>query len=66
MSDYNADPSPDTDKIRMIAYGYKLFSVDKTKVDQFSTTGSNKVYKMVKKIGKNRLRVLVNPSEVPA
>jgi len=65
MGDYNADSLPDVDKIRMIAYGYNLFSVDDTKCDQFSTLTDKKVYKLVKKIGKNRLRILVDPADIP-
>jgi len=65
MGDYNADLNPDLDKIRMVAYGFGFFTQDKTKADQFSTATSLKVYKLTKKIGKNRLRVLVDPSGVP-
>jgi len=65
MGNYNADVDPDLDKIRMIAYGFGFFTRDKTKADQFSTATSHKVYKLTKKIGKNRLRVLVNPAEIP-
>lgn len=65
MGDYNADLNPDLSKITMVAYGFGFFTHDKTKADQFSTATSNKVYKLTKKIGTNRLRVLVDPSQIP-
>ncbi len=65
MGDYDADPSPDLDKIRMIAYGFGLFPLVKVKTDQFSTAGSNKVYHLVQKLGSHRLQVLVDPSQIP-
>lgn len=65
MGNYNADPSPDLDKIRMVAYGFGLFTDQKTKADQFSTDSNLKVYHLVKKIGSNRLRIQVDPSQIP-
>jgi hypothetical protein len=65
MGNYNADPNPDLSKITMIAYGFGFFTQDKTKADQFSTLTDLKVYKLCKKIGTNRLRVLVDPDEIP-
>lgn len=65
MGDYGADPAPDTDKIRQVAFGYKFAPLSKLKVDQFSTATSNKVYSLVEKIGSTRLHVLVDPSALP-
>ena len=65
MSDYNADPAPDTDRIRQVAFSYKLAPLENLKVDQFSTDNSNKVYSLVKKKGSTRLQVLVDPAEIP-
>ncbi len=66
MADYNADPAPDTDKIRQVAFGYKLAPESDLKVDQFSTATSNKVYHCVKKIGSTRIQFLVDPSLIPS
>lgn len=66
MSNYNADPNPDTGKLRQVAFGYKLSPESDLKVDQFSTAGDDKVYHMVKKIGSTRLQFLVDPSALPA
>lgn len=66
MGNYNADPSPDTDKIRQVAFGYELAPLGSLKVDQFSTETSNKVYSLVQKIGSTRLQVLVDPDEIPS
>jgi hypothetical protein len=65
MGNYNADPNPDTDKIRQVAFGYEIAPLVKLKIDQFSTATSNKVYSLVKKIGSTRLHVLVDPSALP-
>lgn len=66
MSDYNADPNPDTDKIRQVAFGYGLAPLDNLKVDQFSTASNLKVYHMVRKLGSTRLDILVDPAEIPS
>lgn len=65
MGDYNADPNPDLDKITMVAYGFGFFTKTDTKADQFSTLDTSKVYKLTRKIGKNRLRIKVDPTMVP-
>jgi len=65
MGTYNADPSPDTDRIRQVAFGYGLAALDNLKVDQFSTDSANKVYSLVQRIGSSRLHVLVNPDDIP-
>ena len=65
MGNYNADPNPDTDRIRQVAFAYALAPLTKLKVDQFSTDSNLKVYHMVKKIGSTRLQVLVDPAEIP-
>lgn len=65
MSTYNADPNPDTDKIRQVAFGYGLAPLDNLKVDQFSTDTDLKVYHLVQKIGSTRIQVLVDPAEIP-
>lgn len=65
MGDYNADPNPDTSKIRQIAFGFGFFTTRDTKTDQFSTASDLKVYSLVKKIGSNRLKILVDPAEIP-
>ncbi len=66
MGNYNADPFPDLDKLRTVAFGYRLANVDTLKIDQFSTTGTNKVYHFVRKIGSTNLLILVEPSEIPS
>lgn len=66
MGTYGADPNPDLSKIRQVAFGYELAPQDKLKVDQFSTDSNNKVYTLVEKIGSTRLKVLVNPDDIPA
>lgn len=65
MGNYGADPAPDTDKIRQVAFGYKLAPLDPLKVDQFSTAGNDKVYHLVKKIGSTRIQFLVDPAQIP-
>lgn len=65
MGDYNADPNPDTDKIRQVAFAYALAPLDTLKVDQFSTVSAAKVYSLVRKFGSTRLLVLVDPSQIP-
>lgn len=65
MGDYGADKTPALNKIRTVAFNYNFAPQDKLKVDQFSTAGTDKVYTIVRKIGSTRLKVLVNPSEVP-
>ena len=66
MSDYGADPNPDVDKIRQVAFGYRLSPLSMLKVDQFSTGTDDKVYSLVVKLGKTRLKILVDPSLLPA
>lgn len=65
MSDYGADPNPDTDRIRQVAFGYHLAPSPLLKIDQFSTAGSDKVYHCVKKIGSTRIQFLVDPDFIP-
>ncbi len=65
MSNYGADPAPDTDRIRQVAFGYALAPLDDLKVDQFSTLTANKVYHLVKRIGSCNLSVLVDPTQLP-
>ena len=65
MSDFNADPNPDTDLIRQVAFGYALAPQSKLKVDQFSTATDLKVYHLVKRIGSTNLSVLVDPAQLP-
>lgn len=66
MGDYNADPDPDLDKIRQIAFGFLIAPQDNLKVDQFSTATTDKVYKLTRKIGSTRLLVKVDPSQIPS
>lgn len=65
MGTYNADPAPDTDRIRQVAFGYHLAPLSKLKVDQFSTATADKVYALVEKLGSTRLQVLVDPDLIP-
>jgi len=65
MTTYNADATPDTNRIRQVAFGYRFAPVTKLKVDQFSTAGSDKVYSLVKKIDSTRLHILVDPANIP-
>lgn len=66
MGNYNANPFPDTDKIRQVAFGYAFAPLADLKVDQFSTPTANKVYHLVKKIGSTNLSVLVDPAQLPS
>lgn len=65
MSDYGADANPAIDKIRQVAFAYKIAPQAKLKVDQFSTAGATKVYHLVEKIGSTNLIVLVDPAILP-
>ncbi len=65
MGTYNADPNPDTDRIRQVAFGFKLAALPDLKIDQFSTLTSLKVYHCVKKIGSTRIQFLVDPALIP-
>lgn len=65
MSNYNADPDPDLNRIRQIAFGSQFVPQKNLKVDQFSTTTSFKVYHYVVKIGSTNLSVLVDPDKIP-
>ena len=66
MGNFGADPAPLLPKFRKIAFDYKLAPQDNLKVDQFSTDTDLKVYTFVVKIGSTRLKVLVDPSQIPA
>ncbi len=66
MGDYNADPNPDTDRLRQIAHAFRFAPRKSLKVDQFSTLTSLKVYALVEKIGSTRLQVLVDPDFIPS
>ena len=65
MGNYNADPNPDTDRIRQVAFGFQQAPLDHLKIDQFSTTSQLKVYHCVQKIGSTRLQFLVDPALIP-
>jgi len=65
MGDYNADKYPAVNKVRMIAFGYLLAPQTNLKIDQFSTDSTKKVYSIVRKIGSTRLKILVEPTDVP-
>ena len=65
MGTYNADPVPDTDRIRQVAFGYEFAPLSNLKVDQFSTATAAKVYALVVKVGSTRLQVLVDPATIP-
>jgi len=66
MGTYNADPNPDINRIRQVAFGYLLAPLDDLKVDQFSTDSNLKVYHCVRKIGSTRIQFLVDPAQIPA
>lgn len=66
MGDYNADPDPNLEKITSVAFGYAFAPQDNLKVDQFSTDSSDKVYNLTRRIGSTRLRVKVDPAQVPS
>ncbi len=66
MSDFGADPNPDVNKIRLVAFGYNFTPGLDLKVDQFSTTGTDKVYHLVKRFGSTNVYFLVDPDNVPA
>lgn len=65
MSDYNADPDPDLNRIRQVAFGYAFAPELDLRVDQFSTLTNLKVYNLTRLIGSTRLRILVDPQQVP-
>lgn len=65
MGNYNADPDPDRNRIRQVAFGYELAPLANLKIDQFSTAGDNKVYHLVKQIGSTRIQCLVDPDVIP-
>lgn len=65
MGTYNADPNPDTDRIRQVAFGYRLAPQQDLKVDQFSTATSLKVYHLVKRFGSTNISFLVDPALIP-
>lgn len=64
MSDFGADPDPELNKFRTVAFRYNFVPLDNLKVDQFSTTTADKVYKFVRKIGSTRLKFRVDPTLV--
>lgn len=66
MSDYGANPVPDTDKIRQVAFCYAIAPEPILKVDQHSAPDSLKAYHLVKRIGSTNMWVLVDPAEIPA
>lgn len=66
MSDYNADPNPDLDKIHQVAFVYGLARQTNLKVDQFSTGSSKKVYTINRRIESTRLKILVEPDDIPS
>ena len=66
MGTYNADPNPDTDRIRQVAFAFAFAPTLDLRVDQFSTLTSNKVYNLTRLIGKTRLRILVDPNLLPS
>lgn len=65
MSNYGADPDPNLSKIRRVAFGYNFANMPDLKVDQFSTSTTQKVYSVVRKFGKTRLKFLVDPDQIP-
>lgn len=66
MGDYNADATPDTDKLHQVAHGFRLAALHDLKCDQFSTLTDLKVYHCVRKIGSTRIQFLVDPALVPS
>ncbi len=66
MGDYNADPNPDTAKMRQLTIAYQLAPGIDIKADQFSTATANKVYTFNRLIGSTRLRFLVDPAQIPS
>ena len=65
MSDYGADPDPDTAKIRQVAFAYGFARLPNLKVDQFPISASAKCYTLVQFHGKTRLKIKVIPAELP-
>ena len=65
MGNYNADEFPALNKMRTIAFDWKLVDQTNLKVDQFSTAGPQKVYHFARRIGSTNLSILVDPDEVP-
>lgn len=66
MGNFGADPVPDTDRIRQVAFGYHLAPEPQLKVDQFSTATDLKVYHCVRKHLSTRIQFLVDPADLPA
>lgn len=65
MGDYNADPSPDLDKMRMVTFGYGFLEHGGLQCDQLPTASSLKVFHVVKQINGGRVHILVDPAEIP-
>lgn len=65
MGDYNADPAPQLNKARQVAFNFFLVPEADLKFDQFSTASGLKVYHFVKKIGSTNLSILVDPDQIP-
>ncbi|MCK4960686.1 MAG: hypothetical protein KAT00_14840 [Planctomycetes bacterium] len=66
MGDFGADINPDTDRIRQVAFAYRLAPEPNLKVDQFSTATDLKVYHCVRRHLSTRIQFLVDPADVPA
>lgn len=64
MGDYGADANPALNKFRTVAFKYNFVPQDNLKVDQFSTSTADKVYKFVRKIGSTRLKFRVDPTQI--
>jgi len=65
MTDYGADAEPNIANIRQVAFGYFLAPLSNLKVDQFTIHDSAACFTLVRFHGKTRLKVLVNPNDLP-
>lgn len=65
MGNYGANPNPDLNQARTLAFQYALAPQAQLKIDQFSTATSSKVFSMNRKIGKTRLLFLIDPAITP-
>jgi len=65
MSDFGADPAPNLTHARQLAYGYNFAHLPNLKIDQFPAASSAVCFTFVQYHGKHRLKILVNPDELP-
>jgi len=66
MGDYGADPDPKLCHARQLAFAYNFAPLPTLKIDQFPAADSAVCFTLVQFHGKHRLKILVNPDELPS